>query len=171
MQPLIGMYWKGAGVNSLGSGVSYATQPTDIAYNSLASEDNGRNVYEYVRISGTCTVGDLLYLTGTAMQYVTKSGTQAGMPYGVSLVAPTASGAWTYVQKYGICTSLQVTATVGGTAAGSAALYGGTGSAAVGASGYLSSIASGAVIGGAEYIGRSLTAATGSQTIAFINLL
>lgn len=171
MQPLIGLYQKGSTVDSIGSGISYSTRPSDIALNSLATEDNGRKVYEFVRISGTCTVGDTLYLTGTALEYVHKSGTQAGMPYGVSLVAPTASGVYSWIQKYGICTSLQITATVGGTAAGSATLYGGIGSAAGGASAYLSSIGSGAVIGGAIPFARSLTAAAGSQTIAFINCL
>lgn len=171
MMNLMGLYQKGSS-DSIASGISYGTQPTDIPIGAKYAEKlkNVDNVYEFVRISGTCTVGDCLYMTGTSLNYVTKSGTNAGRPYGFSLVAPTASGVWTFIQKYGINTSLQITGTVGAYAATSI-LYGGVGSALGNVSNFLSGIASGNVVCGLIEVGRSLTAATGSQTIGFIDVL
>lgn len=173
--PTVGLYWKDKGAGSLNSGIKYSTQPTDLPLNALAVE--GKRVFEFVRISGTCTVGSLLHLTGTNIGYVTVSGT-GRMPYGVSLVAPTASGDWSWILKYGICTSLQVTGTYEVGASGiSALIYAGQGSAAYDANGgcrellslVISSTASGLVPIGP--IGQALTTATGSQVVGFINLL
>lgn len=171
MMNLMGLYQKGSS-DSVASGISYGTQPTDIPMGGMYSEKykGFDNVYEFVQISGTCTVGDCLYLTGTTLNYVTKSGTNAGRPYGFSLVAPTASGAWTFIQKQGINTSLQITGTVADGGATSL-IYGGVGSALGNVSNYLSGIASGNVIAGIIPVGRSLTNATGSQTIGYIDVL
>jgi len=166
---LIGLYNKPAGADSIASGISYSTQPTDIPYNAQVVEDS--KIYEFVRISGTCTVGSLLYYTGTAMQYVCQSGTGGIKPAGVSLVAPTASGAWSFIQKYGKNTSIQITSTFS-TAKPYDSMFSDGGSGALN----LSAAVSGAAIGSAgvaayAWIGQSLTAAAGSQTVGFINLL
>lgn len=160
---LVGLYQRPAGVEKLASGVSYSTQPTDVPYGALAVEDG--SVFEFVRISGTCTVGDLMYQTGTAQQYVVKGG--FGKPYGLSLVKPTASGVWSWIQKYGKNTSIQITSTFGGTAAISNVMFADT-SAAINHSGILTAASANSA---AIVIGHSLTAATGSQTVGFINLL
>jgi len=171
---VVGLYWKPAGVGSVGSGVSYTTQPTDVTVGSLMVEKdkarNVENVYELVRISGTCTVGALLYPTGTNNAYVVCTGTGAGMPHAIAMAAPTVSGTWQWAQKYGINTTIQITGTVGGSAAASSLLCGG-GSAAGNVSGFYSSLASGIVASYYPVFGRSLTAATGSTTIGSIDLL
>lgn len=164
MLGLVGAY-KSDG-KKLKSGVSYSTQPTDIPYNALAYEDGC--VYEFVRVSGTCTVGALVYLTGTAMNYVVCTGTGAGKPRGIALVAPTASGVWTWILRDGKCTSVQTTSTFGGSAAAASSLIFGGESAAQNFSAAYTSVYS---FGGATPIGRSLTEATGSQTIGYIQLL
>ena len=167
--PLIGLYNKPAGVASLASGVSWSTQPTDIPYNALASED-GRT-YEFVRISATCTVGALLYYTGTALQYVCQSGTGGVKPVGVSLVAPTASGVWSFIQKYGKNTSIQATNTFS-VASPSNNLFSDGGSGALNLSGAVSGAAIGSGSVNAYYnIGQALTVATGSQVVGFLTLL
>lgn len=167
--PLVGLYNKPAGAASISSGVNWATQPTDIPYNGLAVED-GR-VYEFVRISGTCTVGALLYYTGTALQYVCQSGTGGVRPAGVSLVAPTASGNWSFIQKYGKNTSIQATSTFS-VAGPSNQLYSDGGSGVINQS----AAVSGALIGSGGVgvyvaVGQALTVATGSQVVGFLTLL
>jgi len=168
---LVGLYWKEAGQGSLKSGIAYSTQPTDIPVGSLASERdasrNVENIYELVRVSGTCTMGALLYQTGTNNAYVVCTGTGAGKPYAISMDAPTASGTWQWAQKFGYNTAVQVTNTFGGSAAGSGILYGGE-SAAQNHSAFITGTYSGA---GGSIIGRSLTETTGSTTIGFIELL
>lgn len=167
--PLVGLYNKPAVADSLASGVSYSTQPTDIPYNAQAVEDN--RIYEFVRISGTCTVGAFLYYTGTALNYVCQSGTGGVRPAGVSLVAPTASGAWSWIQKYGKNTSIQITSTFS-TAKPYDAMYVNGGSGATNFSDTISGAGLGSgSIGAWALVGQSLTAATGSQTVGFINLL
>ena len=169
--PNIGLFQRAGNVNDLASGVRWSTQPTELVLGSLAYEDG--SVYEYTQISGTCTVGDLLYYTGTNMGVVVKGATGV-RPAGVSLVAPTASGDWTFMLKYGKHTSVQITATVAALR-GTAALFGGMGSAAFNMSqqaAYASAVISaGGNTGFMYYIGQSLTTATGSQTVGFINLL
>jgi len=169
--PLVGLYWKGAGQGSFKSGISYSTQPTDIPLGALSVEKdasrNVENIYEFVRISGTCTVGSLLYQTGTNNAYVVCTGTGAGKPYAIAMAAPTTSGSWQWAQKYGINSTIQVTNTFGGSAAGSGALYGGE-SAVQNFSAFITGTYSGA---GGSLIGRSLTETTGSTTIGFIELL
>jgi len=165
--PLIGTYNSGG--KKLKSGVSYATQPADIPYNGLAVEEGA--VYEFVRISGTCTVGAFLYYTGTALNYVCQSGTGGIKPAGVSLVAPTVSGNWSFIQKYGKNTSIQVTSTFS-TAYPSVQMFVDGGSAAINQSAAIS----GALIGSAGVgvyvgVGQTLTAAAGSQTVGFLTLL
>ena len=167
--PLVGLYWKAAGAGSMASGISYSTQPTDIPYNALMVED-GR-VYEFVRQSGTCTVGCFVYYTGTAMQYVCNSGTGGVAPAGVTMVSPTASGVWTWIQKYGLNTSIQATSTFS-MATPSNNLFVDGGSAALN----LSAAVSGAAIGSGTVgtyvnVGQALTAATGSQVVGFLRLL
>jgi len=173
--PTVGLYWKDAAAGSLNSGIKYSTQPTDIEYNALAVE-NGK-VFEFVRISGTCTIGSLLHVTGTTKQYVMVSGT-GRVPYGVSLVAPTASGDWSWILKYGICTTLQSTGTFQVGASGiSQLIYAGQGSAVYDAnagcrevlSHVISQTASGLVPIGP--IGEAMTLATGSTVVGNINLL
>jgi len=169
---LVGLQWKAAGQGSLASGIAYSTAPTDHTLGTLAIEQGQgqENVYELVRVSGTCTVGSLLYQTGTNNSYVVKTGTGAGMPYAISMDAPTVSGTWQWAQKYGINTTIQITNTVGGSAAASSLLCGGE-SAAGGVSTFYSNIASGTLAGLWPLFGRSLTAAAGSTTIGFIKLL
>ena len=78
--PLAGLYWKQAGAGSIRSGIYYTTQPTDIPMFAKAVEKDLKgyeSVYEFVRISGTCTVGALLYRTGVD-GYVVCTGTGAG---------------------------------------------------------------------------------------------
>ena len=166
---LVGLQWKAAGQGSLASGIAYSTAPTDHTLGTLAIEQGQgqENVYELVRVSGTCTVGSLLYQTGTNNSYVVKTGTGAGFPYAISMDAPTASGTWQWAQKYGINTTIQVTNTFGGSAAASGIMYGGE-SAAQNFSAYITGTYSGA---GGLIFGRSLTEATGSTTIGFIKLL
>jgi len=166
--PTIGLYNKGT-ADSIASGISYSTQPTDIPYNALAVED-GR-VYEFVRLSGTCTVGSFVYYTGTALNYVCNSGTGGVKPAGVTMVSPTASGVWTWIQKFGKNTSIQATSTFS-MAYPSVGLFVDGGSAAINQSAAIS----GALIGSAGVgvyvnVGQALTAATGSQVVGFLNLL
>ena len=171
---LVGLQWKDASQGSLKSGIAYSTAPTDHQLGTLAAEwdkaHNQENIYELVRLSGTATVGSLLYQTGTNNSYVVMTGTGAGMPYAISMDAPTVSGTWQWAQKYGINTTIQITNTVGGSAAASSLLCGGE-SAAGGVSTFYSNIASGTLAGLWPLFGRSLTAAAGSTTIGFIKLL
>lgn len=176
---LVGLYWKPAGQGSLQSGIYYSTQPTDVPLGALAVERartaNMENVYELVRVSGTCTVGALLYATGSNNSWVVCTGTGAGKPWAVSMAAPTASGMWQWALRHGIHTSLQMTVSVGGTAATSGFILGGE-SAGLNISSFFASI-TGAISQGATafypVIGRALTAvAEGtSTTIGFIDLL
>ncbi len=160
---------KGSGaVSSLMSGVSLTSQPTGSTLGEITADKQGR-VFQFMRLSGTCTVGSLLYLTGTSLNWVVNTGTKAGQPLGISLIAPIVSGQYTWIHKYGINTSIQITATVGGLGA-SSLLVGGE-SAAGSLSAWLSGINTGIVAANTWRIGRSLTAATGSQTIGFIDLL
>jgi len=171
--PQIGLYKKGT-ADSLRSGISYTSQPTDIPLNALAVEHVGTGddrIYQFVNLSGTCTVGSLLYFTGTALGYVVNTGTGAGKPAGVSLVAPTASGVWTWIQKYGKNTSIQVTNTFGGgVGSNTSTLFGGE-SAAVNFSAFATGISTTGGIHHLIYMGRSLTAAAASQTVGFLELL
>lgn len=164
------------GVTKIASGVRWSTQNTAIPTGALFIERNTtlgiQNVYQYVRVSGTCTVGDLLYMTGNA-GYVVK--TASGVkPNGVSLVAPTASGDFTLMLVKGIHTSVQITATVAETGH-TAALFGGIGSAAGNFSNYqayYSALISGGTASATLfYIGRSLSVNTGSATLAYIDLM
>lgn len=165
---LVGLYNMGS-PNSLASGVSYATQPTDIPYNALANENN--RTYEFVRISGTCTIGAFLYYTGTALQYVCQSGTGGVSPAGVSLVAPTASGYWSWIQKYGKNTTIQATSTFS-IATPSNNMYVDGGSGALNLSGAVSGAAIGSgTVGTYVNVGQALTVATGSQVVGFLRLL
>ena len=177
---LVGLYQKSPSTaGSIGSGVYWNTAPTDCPpLGSLAMEDG--NVFQLVRLSGTCTVGALVYLTGTqpygtgntAPMVMAGSGTGL-RPEGVAMISPTASGAWTWVQVYGKCTSIQITNTFS-IAAGNAAMYAWGGSAAVNASTVVTAIASGTAglySCPAFYLGQSLTAATDSQCLGFIALL
>jgi hypothetical protein len=166
---LVGLYNMPTGAASLASGVSYNTQPTDIPYNAQVVED--KKIYEYVRMSGTATVGSFVYYTGTALNYVCCSGTGGVKPAGVLMVSPTTSGAWTFIQKYGVNTSIQITSTFS-TAYPSVGMFVDGGSAAINQSAAIS----GALIGSAGVgmyvpVGQALTAATGSQVVGFINLL
>lgn len=167
--PTVGLYWKSAGAGSLKSGVSYSTQPTDIPYNALAFEQE--SVFEFVRMSGTATVGSFVYYTGTAMNYVCCSGTGGIRPAGVLMVSPTASGVWTWIQKYGKNTSIQATSTFS-VATPSNNLFVDGGSAALN----LSAAVSGAAVGSGSVgtyvnVGQNLSVATGSQTVGFLTLL
>lgn len=164
----VGLYNPGA-VGDLSSGAIYYTQPADIPYNALAY-DNGAS-YEFVRISGTCTVGAFLYYTGTALQYVCQSGTGGIKPAGVSLVAPTTSGAWSWILKEGKCTSIQATSTFS-TAKPYDAMYVNGGSGALNFSDAVSAAAVGSgAIGTYVRVGQALTAVTGSQAVGIIKLL
>lgn len=173
-----GLYQKPAAISKLASGVRYSTQPTEIQTGALYVErdDTGigmENVYMFVRISGTCTIGSLLYWTGTD-GYVANTVTGV-KPAGYSLVAPTASGDWTFMQVYGGNTTVQITNTVGVTGL-SSALFGGAGSACWNMSSALTHIADNITNASAQssllfYVGRSFSASTGSTTFAFIDLL
>ena len=174
-----GLYQKGAGISALRSGVSYGTQPADIQTGVLYLEvdpvTGEENIFKFVRISATCTIGNLLYYTGTGNAYVVNVGTGL-KPAGVSLISPTASGTWTFMQTKGRNTTVSITATVGALGP-TAALYGGGGlggSAAVNLSSLIS-LFSDATSGGTataivHYIGKSLTVSTTSTTLAFIDL-
>ena len=182
---LVGLYQKSPSTAaSLGSGVYWTTAPTDLPpLGSLAVEDG--NVYMLGRLSATCTVGAILYRgTGTMGYGGGASAAQTGMiwlnqtgtgniPQGVSMVAPTTSGAWTWIQVYGKNTTIQVTNTFGANGSISAALYAGGQSALLNLSAYITGIISATAGFSAPYfyVGQSLTDATGSTTVGFINLL
>jgi len=172
--PLAGLYWKDAGQGSLKSGIAYTTKPTDIQvgqqYTERDKTRNVDNIFEFVRISGTCTVGALLYATGTNNAYVVCTGTGAGKPYAISMDAPIVSGTWQWAQRYGINSTIQLSATCGGSAAGTSILVGGL-SGAGNVSNFYSGLASGTVANYYPVFGRSLTAAAGSTTIGSINCL
>lgn len=173
-----GLYQKPATVSKLYSGVKWSTQPVDIPTGALYVEADpawgGENVFMFVRISGTCTVGDLLYPTGASIQYVENS--QTGVkPWGVSLVAPTASGDWTFMQVYGRNTTIQITNTFGDTDI-SASLFGGNGSACWNMSQYLTNLADNITNMSVHsatlfYVGRSFSDNTTSAVVGFIDLM
>lgn len=169
--PAVVLFNLPAGVRSLDSGVRYSTQPTEIPTNALVWE-NGK-IYEYVRLSGTATVGDMLYATGVDADLVEKSMTGV-KPYGVSLVAPTASGDFTFILKRGIHTGIQITNTFGGLGT-APALFGGFGSAAANMSNYMTHLVDAQTDPIAHsvtlfYIGFAMSAATGSTVRGFIDL-
>lgn len=170
---LVGLYQAGSS-DTMRSGISYTAQG-DIALGSLAVEKYAisggvsyENIYEYVRISGTCTVGSLLFYTGTALGYVHNSGTSQ-LPAGIAMVSPTASGVYSWMLKQGVYDKIQITATVAGSGLTSL-LYGGIGSAA----GNISNAAAFVSAAGnpqLALIGRALTDATGSTCVGFVGLL
>lgn len=167
MLGLVGAY-KSDG-KKLNSGVVYYTQPADIPLGALAYEDG--NTFQFVRMSGTATVGSFVYLTGTTVNYVCCSGTGGVKPLGVLMGSPTASGAWTWIQREGKNTSIQITSTFS-TAKGYDAMYVNGGSGALNMSDAVSGLALGtAGLGWLQVVGQSLTAAAGSQTVGYLRLL
>ena len=170
--PIVGTFNAKGGVK-LASGLFYNTQPTEIPMGALADEDG--NVYEFRRQSGTNTVGMVMFNTGTTgRNYVCCSGT-ACRPVGVSMIAPTTSGVWTWLQKYGRNTSIYCLSTFGITGHNTAAMFSIGGSGVNNLSASLSGCQLGSVAytgdGWPHYVGEAMADITGSQGLGFLHLL
>ena len=167
--PQVGLYNRSGG-RKLESGVYWTTLPDDLKLGMEAVED-GR-IYQLVRISGTCCVGMILgRYTGTAMAYVTVgSNTGGGKPVGFSLISPTASGTYTFCQKYGKCTSIHASSTFEAhnalTACAWCDMY------AEGVSGVVNQANSNiATTGRVFWVGLALADSTTSQVVGFVNCM
>ena len=108
--PQVGLYNRSGG-RKIESGVYWTTLPDDLKVGMEAVEDG--KIYQLVRLSGTCCVGMVVgRYTGTALGWATIGGATGGCkPIGISLISPTASGAYTFVQKYGKNTSIHTSST------------------------------------------------------------
>lgn len=110
--PQVGLYNRSGG-RKMESGVYWTTLPDDLKLGMVAVEEGGEKVYQLVRLSGTCCVGMVVgRYTGTALAWATIGGGSGGCkPIGISLISPTASGTYTFIQRYGKCTSIHTSST------------------------------------------------------------
>lgn len=168
--PQVGLYNRSGG-RKLESGVYWTTLPDDLKLGMEAVEDG--KIYQLVRLSGTCCVGMIVgRYTGTALAWATVGGASGGCkPLGVSLISPTASGTYTFIQKYGKNTSIHCSTTfeayANQTACAFDAMYFDGRSGVVGASLYTDVVTTGAWF----WMGQALADTATSQAVGFVNCM
>jgi hypothetical protein len=112
---LVGLYQKGASTDSIASGIIYTTQPGDLPLGALAVDDAGARVYEFVKVSGTPKIGEMVYYTG-ATKTICSPGQASAKPCGVTLYSGLTNGSFTWIQRQGRCPSILASAALSASA-------------------------------------------------------